>query len=92
MCKHELVRLTIYWTVKMDCTGSNVIVSVVDPTSLKVVANCPECDLRGSVYTTMGNWHQRWPRWLVNRVRQLAYYNSSLRQAVAGCMPGYAYY
>ena len=89
MCKHPNVKLLISWTVDMTTEGPEVLVSVVQNASLRaVVVKCPDCGLRDSTYTTMGapgvqkTWQDRWPKWLSNRVRQLASGNASLRQAV----------
>lgn len=93
-CKHPNVALTISWTIDMTSNGPEVIGSQVQPASLRVVVNCPDCGHCGNVYTTMGEpgiqktWQNRWPKWLSDRVRQLANSNASLRLAVRTCMPG----
>lgn len=94
-CEHPNVKLLISWTVDMATEGQEVLTSMVQNASLRaVVAKCPDCGLWGSTYTTMGepgvqaSWQNRWPKWLSNRVRQLANGNASLRQAVQKCMPG----
>jgi|WetSurMetagenome_2_1015567.scaffolds.fasta_scaffold08958_10 hypothetical protein len=95
MCKHPNVKLTISWTTDMTTEGPEVLSSRVQSASLRaVVVKCPDCGSWGSTYTTMGepgvqkNWQNRWPKWLSDRVRQLAHGNASLRQAVNTCMPG----
>jgi hypothetical protein len=95
MCKHPNAKLTISWTVDMITEGPEVLSSQVQRASLRaVVVTCPNCFLRNNVYTTMGepglqaSWQDRWPKWLSDRVRQLAHGNASLRQAVNTCMPG----
>jgi len=94
MCKHPNVKLTISWTIDMTTEGPEVLDSQVQKASLRAVVNCPDCGLMGNTYTTMGepgvqkSWQDRWPKWLSNRVRQLANGNASLRQAVQRCMPG----
>lgn len=95
MCKHPNVKLLISWTVDMTTEGPDVLGSVVQNASLRaVVVKCPDCDLQGNTYTTMGEpgvqkpWQYRWPTWVSNRVRQLANGNASLRAAVKTCMPG----
>lgn len=93
-CKHPNVTLTISWTIDMTSSGPEVIGSQVQPASLRVVVSCPDCHQTGNVYTTMGEpgvqktWQDRWPKWLSDRVRQLANSNASLRLAVRACMPG----
>jgi hypothetical protein len=94
MCKHPNVKLLISWTIDMTTEGPEVLVSVVQNASLKaVVLKCPDCELRGNTYTTMGapglfGAEDRWPKWLSIQVQQLAHATPSLRAAVKTCMPG----
>lgn len=96
-CKHPNVKLAISWVIEMGTTGPEVVYDHVQRASLRaMVVGCPDCEnrLRGNVYTTMGepgvqkSWQDRWPKWLSERIRQLAEGNAELRQAVLVCMPG----
>lgn len=88
-CRHPNIRLTISWGEQAFTTGPDVETYRIQPASLIVrVVGCPDCGLTGNVYTSMDNWEDRWPNWLKDRVRKLAYRYDTIRRAVRACLPG----
>lgn len=96
-CKHPGIRFQIVierW-IDGEINGDVAAISRDDVSSLKVLAVCPDCrhEKRYNAYSVV--WHakntygaqagERWPTWLLNRMRTIRQMNADVTEACIAC-------